>query len=454
MKYLHDLVIILVLAVSLSACSDFLQPATPQTKTLESIESVSTLRGLLVGAYDRLSQSSFYGTHVILFGDIRTGNAFSTGATGRYRDKSMFLVLPTEVEGVWESGYETIANLNLAINSDINGEGTPPSKEVKYIKGKAYALRAFVHMTLLQIFGQQYVNGSDMGIPYVTTFGKKDKFNPDRLSVKATWEKIGADFNKAIELMDSSVVGPSTNMSYYGALALQARYYMFVEKYAKAAAAAKEVINSGIYSLVPASEYLAAWGTDGQPAFIFGISLTQTDNPGLLSQLVRDTNFGDVEITKELYDIFGNNDIRKELYTAINKEARIHYRVSGKYPTRYTNIPVIRYAEVILIYAEAQYRLGNKDVALKYLNKIPKHRNTSTYKKATLNNIFLERRKELAMEGRYYWRLMRTKKDIIRKELNISSLEITIPFGTFRLAYPIPAHEVRANSNIKQNKGY
>src|SRR5699024_9363247 len=102
-------------------------------------------------------------------------------------------------------------NANLVINSEVQGEG------VDQIKGEAYAVRALAHMMLLKIFGQEFVDGSDLGIPYVTTFAEQDKFNPARLTIQQSYDKIEADYKKALTLLDPAVNIPVTRMTYYAA---------------------------------------------------------------------------------------------------------------------------------------------------------------------------------------------------------------------------------------------
>lgn len=465
MKKLYKLSIVLLLVVGLNACSDFLNPSTKQNKTVESIDGIRDLEALIIGAHDGLSQLPLYGGNFILFGEVRTPNAFVNRRA--MTEVALFNYLPSSGYslGAWDAAYEAIAICNLIINSDVE-----QSAEVDQVKGQAYAIRALAHMILLELYGQQNVDGSDMGIPYVTKYLGDDQSFPTRLTVQETYGKIGNDFKKAVGLLDPSIVTPATRINYYAALALQARYYMFVEDYAKAAAAAEKVINSNLYSLVPASQYLKAWGTDGQPSFIFGIAMTETDNipiDGIYSKLNQQEAsdffaYGNVEITKKLYSLFGGSDVRKGLYTIypndVRPEGRLKYRATGKYPDPNTNIPVVRYAEVVLTYAEAKARLNEPVVALTYLNKIPAHRNANSYTAADglIDSILLERRKELAMEGHYFWTLMRTKQDIVRTGMRpvVGNQEVTIPYGDHRLAFPIPDDEINANPNMKQNAGY
>src|SRR5699024_2649630 len=65
----------------------------------------------------------------------------------------------------WDAAYEVITNCNLIINSEVER-----TAKVKQVVGQAYAVRALAHMIVLGLYGQQNVEGSDMGIPYVTAF--------------------------------------------------------------------------------------------------------------------------------------------------------------------------------------------------------------------------------------------------------------------------------------------
>ena len=163
------------------------------------------------------------------------------------------------------------------------------------------------------------------------------------------------------------------------------------------------------------------------------------------------TTYGDIEVTNDLYDLYEDTDVRKDLYT---KDSTV-IRMTGKYPTPlYTdNIKVIRYAEMILNYAEALARTGSPD-ALAVLNLIPANRGAALYTEATLDNVLLERRKELAMEGHRFFDLMRTGQGIPYVDPRQTFSKEGIPYGDPVLAFPIPQSEIAANPSVEQNESY
>lgn len=462
MKYtFKTLAIVFFLFTGLTtACSDYLDPTLAQNKDLSSIETVDDLDGLMIGAYSRIKAVNVYGRDYIILGDVRTGNAFSNGNSGRFIEQSKLQVTENGSGGIWNAIYETIANCNLVIDSALS------ESRVDQIKGEAYALRALSHMILLKMYGEKFVSGSNKGIPYITTFNKEENFSPSRLSVEESESKIKADFKKALTLMDPSIHNDSKRLNYYSAEALLSRFYLFTEDYKNAATTAKDVIDSKEYTLASVSGYVSAWA-EGQPAVLFEIAFNSADNPDRNSLFnMLQGGYGDVEVTQKLYQLYGSNDVRKDLYDTNTtdtdkKRERDVYRVTGKFTSLSSNVPVIRYAEVILTYAEAEFRRTDKPdpgKALLYLNKLASHRYKDgfNYTTAKLEDILKERRKELAMEGLYYWQLLRNDKGVHRNSnrTSVRSTNINVPMGDFRLAYPIPRGELDSNPNMKQNKGY
>ena len=115
----------------------------------------------------------------------------------------------------------------------------------------------------------------------------------------------------------------------------------------------------------------------------------------------------------------------------------------------------MRLSEMYLIRAEANARLSNLNSALTDLNTIRERANLLPLDMTAdiLENIFLERRRELAFEGHLLFDIVRYKKDINRNLGCISnSCNLSYPSNFFVL--PIPASSTDLNENIQQNEGY
>lgn len=127
-----------------------------------------------------------------------------------------------------------------------------------------------------------------------------------------------------------------------------------------------------------------------------------------------------------------------------------------EYPDSYW--PFLRYADVLLIYAEAETELGHLEEAMKYLNMVRKRSDatlmTAVSSQTGLRSSILEERaKEFACEGDRRWDLIRwgiylQAMNAIggRDEANINKARIER-----NLLYPIPADEINVNDSISSN---
>jgi hypothetical protein len=400
-----------------------------------------------------MNQYDYYGRDYIVFAEVRSDNAFSSGSSGRFVSPGQFVLQPTDAYATetWEQIYQVIANTNIIISAVVANNESP---EVQYVKGQAHTIRALAYMDLLRLYGQQNAGGN-LGVPLVTGFNDGNTF-PARATVEQVWAQVGQDLETAAQSMDSSLEGEATTNTQIttGAVyALQSRYYLYRKDYANAAAAAKKVVDSKKYSLADAATYLDSWGGQGGANSIFELAFTATDNAGIngLYYMYQATNYGDVEVTSDLYNAYEATDVRKQLYSVDGETIRM----TGKYPSSnyVDNVKIIRYAEVILNYAEALTQTGSPE-ALTYLNLIAENRGATPYTQATIDNILLERRKELAMEGHRFFDLMRYGKGIPYVDPGQTFAKTGIPYGSSALAFPIPLNEISANPNVVQNEGY
>ena len=134
---------------------------------------------------------------------------------------------------------------------------------------------------------------------------------------------------------------------------------------------------------------------------------------------------------------------------------------------QYTNLKVMRYAEVLLLAAEAQLQAGNTAKALEYVNMIRTRAKESPLSSVTLNDIKTEKRLELCNESVRY-------QDLVRwgdAESAMKEQGKEIPqFGTTGVQWnfkntnygfkeknkllPIPLKEIELNPNMVQNTGW
>ncbi len=463
MKLIKYSLVLLLTAGFLASCENILEPSVDQNiPTEEAINDVQDLQSFVLGVHDVLNSVGLYGRDFYVGPDVMSDNAWSNENSGRFinhRDFN-FPVTHGYPAGIWNNFYSAIANANIVINAELEESGAM----VDHVKGQAYALRAFSHFNLLLAFGQQYVDGGDPahGVPYVETYDDGNFF-PERDPIADAWASIEDDLNTAANMMSPDFDTGVTNIGYYAVKALQSRFYLYTEDFDAAIDAADEVIGSGLFDLVPADNLVSAWASGSGPSSLFELAFSETDRLGVdnIARILRDTNYGDVEITEDLYNAYDEDDARRDLLT---DEGDGRYRMTGKYVDELgtDNVRLIRYAEVLLNKAEALARSENvadQAEALIIINEISSERGSNTvYTEGTPENVLAERRLELALEGQRLFDLARHEMDIPNPPTPAGFARFNdgqdMPFGDYRYALPIPNAEMNANPNMRQNEGY
>jgi hypothetical protein len=116
-------------------------------------------------------------------------------------------------------------------------------------------------------------------------------------------------------------------------------------------------------------------------------------------------------------------------------------------------VPVIRHAEVLLIRAEANFRVDDQTAALNDINTLRINRGLTPVTlsgAAILEEILNQRLVELAMEGHRFHDMKRLGRDIVKDP----SVGFILAISDFRVLAPIPNGELVGNPNMQQNVGY
>ena len=467
MNKIKKILFVLLLSAGLSiGCDNFLEPSVDQNLPTETIiQSVDDLNSLVLGAHDDLNDDEIFGRDLIVGPEASSDNAFSNQNSGRFIVQSQlnYTVNSGYAEGIWDLLYESIATTNIVINSDL-----PTSPAVDYAKGQAYALRAFNHMNLLLIFGQQFVGGTE-GIPYITTYNQGNLY-PARETAADVWTNIGDDFEQALTLMDPSLdAGNPGYISTDAIHGLLSRYHLYTGDFDAAISNAEAVIGTGIatYNGVAADDLASEWESGSGPNSLFEIVFTTTDNGGSnsIARIYNETNYGDVEATQDLYNSYDAADARLELFSIQNDTTRLTSKYSDA-NNGTDNVRILRLAEVWLNKAEALARRGNgTDLvdAIAMIQALSDARGSARLytvgnQQQVIDDVLAERRLELAFEGHRFFDLARHGKalpfvTVPGRGVNYIT-GADIPVGNYRFALPIPQAEMDANSSMSQNTGY
>ncbi len=456
----NSVVLLALVAIVFTSCDKNELEPTIADDIPVAVTTVDEARQYLNGSYALMASSEYWGRNTIIVGEVRADNVFANFNSGRFVTAAQMNFSPTSgtPTDIMRYAYGTMANLNLIINAEeIEGD----QAEINHAKGEAYALRALIHYDLVRLYGQQFVNGQGglgaKGVSYATEF-KGDPLYVERSTVADNKAMIYADLDTASSLLSSSLDDNSKyTITTNAAFAIKCRVATYFKDYSIASASCGAIINE--YSLTPAASYADYWVAETAPAAsIFELVQTSVENNGIngLANIYQDTNYGDIEVLEEFITDaeFSATDVRaSSAFIAADPNGRI--RNVGKYNTvgSFTdNIKVIRYAEVVLNYAEALLE-SNPTQSLQLLNSIPQNRDGSTYTVATYENIIKERRKELAFEGYRFDDLARSGRNI--PVLNgVDQTHGGPSFGSTDYALPIPRQETDNNPLSSQNAGY
>ncbi|HAH22931.1 MAG TPA: RagB/SusD family nutrient uptake outer membrane protein [Prolixibacteraceae bacterium] len=385
-----------------------------------------------------------------------------------------------QISDFWNGQYQNINLCNQVIDN-IPAIPMDAALQARYI-AEAKFVRAYSYFRLVRAFGDVPLR---LAIPKDAS-----EYNLPRAPKAEVWKAIEQDLTDAANVLPQSYTGADIGRATKGAaVGLHAKVSMYQANWADVLTYTTQVMGMG-YSLFPNFEKLFRVENENNSESIFEIQCELIlGNPDASNsqysqvQGVRGVvggGWGFNVPTEDLVNAFEPGDPRKEATiifrgtttaegdliptTVTNPMYNYKSYVPFKdYVTGYTegcqqNVRVLRYADVLLMNAEANAQLGNTDAALSSLEMVrararagnnailPKV--TTTDKAQLLTAIYHERRVELAMEFDRYF-------DVIRQG---RAAEIFGPKGwqaNKNEVWPIPQSEIELSVGVlTQNPGY
>ncbi|HTS45818.1 MAG TPA: RagB/SusD family nutrient uptake outer membrane protein [Puia sp.] len=472
MKITIKIISVSLFAASLLAgCSKkFLDLQPPsQIPTNEAILDENSMQTAVNGMYQSLRAVDLFGRTIPIDGDLLADNIYIDALqnSNRYLTELTYTYTATysNIQNMWAEAYNSILRANNIINSTV-----PSSPVADQLRGEALTIRALCYFELVKFFGLPYqVDSTSLGVPLVLTYDAFAK--PARNTVAEVYKQIETDLLQAYGLMTDE----SKNSSYvtkYVASALLARLYQYRGDWNNTLTWSSDVVNNGGYFLTDHNSLVSYWSSpypvSNRMETIFEVEFDEIGNngPDDLDAFYDQAGYGDALCTDNLYGIYSASDARQALIIA-GVRAGQNVWVVNKYPNTTNpngkdNVKLVRYAEVLLIQAEAYNRTGQDALALQTLNVLaqtrdPQFAGYSSSGAALLNDIYSERRKELAFEGHRYWDIVRLGQDVVRDGSTgnyPSYVPLTLPASSTKRIFPIPRAEMDANKNMVQNPGY
>ena len=230
----------------LASCSDQLDTLPDNRTTLDTPKKIA---GLLVTAYPDRTPT--------LFNEWMSDNTDYMGAQNsqgnRGGDQYFFWQEQTEggndsPEQVWMLYYEGVYKANEALAA-IDDQGGPKNDILRNSKGEALLLRAYNHFILANEFCRPY-NGKtstkDAGLYYATGIADFSAAaeQSNRGTVADVYEKIAADIEAGIPLLNDTYEVPKYHFNKQAAYAFATRFYLYYEKWEKAKEYADKLLGS------------------------------------------------------------------------------------------------------------------------------------------------------------------------------------------------------------------
>jgi hypothetical protein len=441
-----------------SACQQEINPE----QSIDTETALSDEQGVqtaVVGAYSRLYQPSLYGTNLILIPDLLASPNYLSwqGSFQSYREFASVQIttVNADVQRTWRDAYRLININNLVL------EALPVIRDAgrrQQLQGEMQLMRGLMYFELVRLYGQPSLS-STYGVPLVLRANRTVDEASARLprnSVQEVYTQIIADMRAAEQALPTQ--NETGRFDRYDAKALLARVYLQQGNYAQARDLANEVIQSSGATLN--TSVLTAFTSDGSSEVLFEVLQNEQNNAGNANdglatfysgKTVSFQGRADVAVSATFAGQYEPGDERGEqadigdglLY--VGDAVRTGQLRSFKWNDFAQNIPVIRLAEMLLIRAETNQRLGTSVGAapLADINAIRQRAGASPKAAVTLGDILLERELELAYEGFRIHDYRRTGRTLGG---NPSTADARV--------LPIPQYEINLGNATPQTPGY
>ena len=472
-----------LILLALNSCEDDLNVKSNNVLTeLDFLNNPDNAIQLVNGVYNKqldydMYSFSWIGMTSITSDDADKGSTLSdTGSDKNKMDNLTFVATDISFKDVWNARYDAIYRANnalfyleqLSINETLKNR----------LIGEVKFLRALSYFDLVRCFG---------GVPLVTSkinINDTETINNVvfvRKSKAETYLQIESDLIDAINRLPlkGQYVGADLGRASKGAAqALLAKAYLYQEKWQLASDMSSNVMSSGQYSLL--TNYADVWREVGEnkSESIYEVQATLTK--GLVGYTdvqgprgTPDLGWGFNTPSIQLVNSYQSGDLRKNatilsapstlwdgfIAPTTWNNPRYNYKAyqssiaepwNGNKGETAKNLRILKFSDLLLIHAEAAFELGNTSEALTQVNIIRNRAGLPSLTSLTIDELYNERRWEMAMEHDRWFDVIRTGK------ARVAMLAVGKNFivGTHEL-FPIPSDQIIASGGrLSQNPGY
>ncbi len=425
--------------------------ATTAITTTEDVEAA------VVGAYSIMAGGSLYGTNLFMLPDLLASENYASWrgtfqGPRQVANKTMTRD-NTEAARTWTAAYRAINTANIVL--DGSGVVNDAAKKDQ-LDGEALFIRGAMYFELVRLYALPWgatATNDQLGVVIRTKATKTEAEafeKTPRSTVAQVYQQVITDLTSAVGKLPED---NGTRVDKFTAQAFLARVYLQQGDYANARDASDAVIQSGKYSMN--ASVRAVFDNKNTNESIWEIQQNEQNNAGqgndgLATFYASLPGIGraDVRVLSAFLATYPSGDLRRQEWYYIGTGARPGNNYTSKWKSFSQNLPVVRIAEMYLIRAETNLRLGTNvgDSPANDLAEVrnPIRTNLPAILLPTLTDVINERFLELAFEG------LRIH-DIKRLRLATG----TFQWNDDKLVFPIPQRDINASEGVLiQNPGY
>lgn len=421
-------------------------------KTKEQVQAAVT--GCYASLLGSPTGSRSLAEHLFIWGELRADMIVAaTSTTNEEIDVINVNILPTNSIANWRTLYQTINYCNTVIDfapAVLERDQTFTQDALNQYIAEAKALRALMYFYLVRTFDQVPLKlkatSSDQEIEQIAKSPADTVLNQIERDLAEAETKAVFSFG--------SQAADKGKITRYTINAIQADVYLWREKYTECVASCNKIINSNKFGLISgisantwfstlyangnSNEGIFEFQFDRQKLNTFHPMLTGSRRRFQASPIVMDIVYTIDFINPDSADIRGDGASVRSADNTVWKYIGLNNTVGRAQEESYAHWMVYRYADILLMKAEALNELGNGQEALDIVYVI---RNRARALSATNNNptptdridvgnfILQERAREFAFEGKRWYDLLRNAKrnDYERIDLLLDMVSGTVP---------------------------
>lgn len=473
--------ILLLVIGSLTSCEDFLDLSPAHLISDQSFfQTQNDFETALVGAYSTF-RGMYSGSAIQYLNELSSDNSeivwSSPSADEMQLEQNNVTPSNGIIGGAWSTCMFTISRCNTILNK-IDGVAFDETVKNR-IKGETLFLRSFAYFYMAQLFGNLPITDLDFTSPAQVAASD--------LTLKPASEaytKIIADLTTAETLMPNTLNADKTKASRGTVKALLGKVYLTLKDYNNAIVKLKDVLDANQYSLVTNYQSLITEGNNNRAEslleiqFVSGRSIGNNYSalftPAITSMAIFPGNLqgsGRILPTVNLMNAYEAGDLRKNVSVKDGIPLINGTTAPGRYAVKFVDftitatgdgnvtLPILRYADVLLMYAEALNEDAQTTLAHDYINLVRTRAGLVNLSGLTQSDLRLaierERRVELAYEGHRWFDLKRTDRLKVVLDAYYASKGLNFTVQEHEWILPIPLNEVNLNPDvILQNPGY